>query len=248
MTSEHSLDTYRPLWVLKYVAPEIWVVDGPEIEFRYLGFHMPFPTRMTVVRLRDGSLWLHSPIEPTGDLVDAVSDLGPVRHIVAPNRLHYWWVAAWADIFKSADVHLAPGLPKAAKRPLPPGRPLVSATSEAWAEEIAQITVAGDLFSEVVFFHRASRTLILTDLIENFEPQRIRSWAFRQAVRLAGCVDPDGKAPVDMRLTFLRHRRALREAVLQMLEWQPERVIIAHGRWYEANATSNLCRAFRWVL
>jgi Domain of unknown function (DUF4336) len=46
-------------------------------------------TRMTVVRLSDGSLWVHSPITPTPDLVDALNRLGSVRYVVAPNKSHH---------------------------------------------------------------------------------------------------------------------------------------------------------------
>jgi hypothetical protein len=67
-------------------------------------------------------------------------------------------------------------------------------------------------------------------------------------LRLGGATDPDGKAPIDMRLSFIRHRRALRASVLRMLAWNPERVIIAHGPWYERDGATELRRAFRWVL
>jgi hypothetical protein len=33
-----------------------------------------------------------------------------------------------------------------------------------------------------------------------------------------------------------------------MLGWDPERIVLAHGRWYEANGSAELRRAFRWVL
>ena len=46
--------------------------------------------------------------------------------------------------------------------------------SDAWAGELDQIIVPGGFgVTEVAFLHRASRTLILTDLIENFEPEKI---------------------------------------------------------------------------
>jgi hypothetical protein len=101
--------------------------------------------------------------------------------------------------------------------------------------------------TEVDFF-RASRTLILADLIENVEAERIRSRWYRWLVQLSGAADPDGKAPFDMRLTFLRYRRSLKAAVRRMIAWNPERIIIAHGRWYETHGTRELRRAFRWVL
>lgn len=32
-----------------------------------------------------------------------------------------------------------------------------------------------------------------------------------------------------------------------MIEWNPERVIMAHGRWYEHDGVAELKRAFRWL-
>ena len=102
--------------------------------------------------------------------------------------------------------------------------------------------------NEVDFFHRASRTLILTDLVENFEPERIHCWALRALVRLFRAADPNGSAPLDLRWTFRRQRGALRIAVERMLAWEPERVLLAHGRWYRDHADAELRRAFDWVL
>ena len=59
---------------------------------------------------------------------------------------------------------------------------------------------------------------------------------------MGGAADPDGKAPFDMQLSFFRHRKAVRAAVERMIAWKPERVIIAHGRWYDANASFELNR------
>jgi hypothetical protein len=51
-----------------------------------------------------------------------------------------------------------------------------------------------------------------------------------------------------MQLSFLGHRRALREAAHRMIDWAPERIILSHGRCYEANGVAELRRAFRWML
>ncbi|MBJ6124129.1 DUF4336 domain-containing protein [Microvirga splendida] len=239
---------YEPLNVLKPVAPDVWIVDGPEIRLSYMGLKLPFPTRMTVVRLPDGGLWIHSPIEPDGALVERILALGPIRFLIAPNTLHYWWVPDWKARFPEAEVHGVPGLDRKAKRPLPVDRVLGDAPAAAWADVMDQVLVHGDGLTEADFFHRPSQTLILTDLIENFEMGRVRQWFYRWLLRLAGPVDPDGKTPVDLQLSFLRQRRAVKAAVRRMIAWSPERVIIAHGRWYDGNGTAELQRAFRWVL
>lgn len=91
-----------------------------------------------------------------------------------------------------------------------------------------------------------SRTLILTDLIENFEPRKLSLW-MRILTKLGGVSDPDGQMPQDMRWTFRRQRSELRRAVKQMIDWCPERVILAHGRWYAKHGERELRRAFRWL-
>ena len=90
---------YRPINTLKPVAEQVWLVDGGVIGFRCMGVRLPFPTRMTIVRLADGGLWVHSPTELTAELRPTVAALGPVRHLIAPNRLHYWWIADWQRAF-----------------------------------------------------------------------------------------------------------------------------------------------------
>jgi hypothetical protein len=135
-----------------------------------------------------------------------------------------------------------------AKRDVPVQHTLANAPPAVWAEILDQLLVDGDVLTEVDFFHRPSGTLILTDLIENFEPGRIRNWFYRLLVRIGGASDPDGKTPIDMQFSFLRQRNTVRAAVQRMIAWEPERIIIAHGRWYERNAPAELKRAFRWVL
>jgi Domain of unknown function (DUF4336) len=243
-----TMEPYRPINTLKPVADEVWLVDGPVIEFRYLGVGLPFPTRMTIVRLADGTLWVHSPTELTAALRAEVVLLGPVRHLIAPNRIHYWWLGDWQRAFPDALAHGAPGVrARAAERGLAFDRDLGDQPPAEWAGQIDQLVVRGRYLSEVVFFHRASRSLILTDLIESFEADKVTSPWLRLVMRLAGCMHPDGSLPIDLRLTFLGHRRAFRAAVKTMLDWQPERVILAHGHWYPANACAELRRAFRWL-
>jgi len=237
---------YEPLDLPKPVAEDLWIVDGAPIGF----YGMPFPTRATIVRLASGGLWVHSPTRLSDALAEAVTALGPVEHLVAPNWIHYAFVASWQARFPGATSWAAPGVVKRAKShgmSLRFDHELGQEPPPAWAGQIDQMIVRGSkLHREAVFFHRASRTLILTDLIENFEAARLPKLT-RLMARFAGILDPDGKAPIDMRQTF-RDRKALREDLGRMIGWAPERVILAHGRWYRDNATEELKRAFRWAL
>ena len=246
------LELYEPINTLKPVADDVWIVDGPEISMGYLWlFSLPFTTRMTVIRLPDGGLWLHSPTPLDEGLRKEINALGPVSHIVAPNRIHYWWVGDWKQAYPEAHTYAAPKVvQEAAKAGRFSGfdKELTDTPPAAWAGIIDQQVVPGSYLSEAVFFHRPSRTLVLTDLIENFEPSRVQSRFWRAAMRLFGAADPDGKAPFDMQMTFWRHRVELRRAVEKMIAWAPERIVIAHGRWYGKDGVAELRRAFRWAL
>jgi len=237
---------YEPLDLPKPVAQDIWIVDGPAIRF----YGMPFSTRATIVRLADGGLWVHSPTRLTPELAERVTALGPVRRLVAPNWIHYAYIADWQARFPEAEAWAAPGVAERAQNrgmALRFDHRLTQDAPAAWAGQIDQLIVRGSkLHREAVFFHRASATLILTDLIENFEPGKIGFW-MRLATWFGGIRAPHGGMPRDMRASF-RDRAALREDLTRMIGWAPERVILAHGRWFERDGEAELRRAFRGLI
>jgi len=238
---------YEPLDTLKPVADGLWLIDGPAIRF----FGMPFSTRATVVLLENGDFWVHSPTRLTDGLRRELDAIGPVRHLIAPNWLHYAHLDDWLAAYPEAQAWGAPGVEARARKKglaLQIDHTLQWDRAEApWDGQIEQMIVRGSkLHREAVFFHHASQTLILTDLIEAFETAKLPVW-MRPLVWIAGIDDPDGTMPPDMRRSF-RDRTALGADLERMIAWAPERVIIAHGRWYESNGVAELERAFRKVL
>lgn len=241
---------YTPLNILKPLAAELWIVDGPIVRMAALGLRVPFPTRMTVVRLPDGGLWCHSPIAPDVSLFAAIDALGPVRHLVSPNLLHYAHIGEWKQRYPQATAWASPGVrERAASQGIDAGfdADLDDAPPPFWADTIDQLRFRGSrVMQEIVFLHRPSASLILADLIENFEAAKLPA-PMRWMARFGGVLDPDGKAPLDMRLTYAGHKDAAREGFARMLAWRPQRVVLAHGRCYLENATVELRRAFRWL-
>lgn len=238
--------TYPPLNTLKSIADQIWIVDGPAIRFGPPMLRMPFSTRMTIIRI-GSDLLIHSPTPLTPELKREVEGIGRPRWIIGPNRIHYWWIPAWHATFPEAEVYLAPRIREQAGSHIDFGcHVLERDNGYPWDEEIATLPVEGSYMTEVVFFHRRSRTLVLTDLIENFEPRKIRSWLMRILTRFGGVQDPDGAMPRDMRVSY-RDKARLKAAVDIMIGWNPERIILAHGRWYDRNGADELRRAFRWL-
>jgi Domain of unknown function (DUF4336) len=247
---DDTLATYAPLNTLKRVADNLWIVDGPVIRFGFPWPKMPFPTRMTVVRLSAGDLFVHSPTPLTPSLRAEIEPAGRVRYIVGPNRIHYWWIPEWKAAFPNAGIYLAPRIKEQARaRVAFDSLPLHTASGYPWDAEIATLPIVGSYMTEVEFFHRASRTLILTDLIENFEPQKVGGFFLRLLMWVGGVSPPYGGLARDLRLTFTwRHKRELRAAVETMLGWNPERIIFAHGRWHQTNGAAELRRTFAWLL
>ena len=81
------------------------------------------------------------------------------------------------------------------------------------------------------------------DFIENFEPGKL-GWFARWLTRLGKA---NGAMPRDMRASY-RDKAALKAAVEAMIGWDPARIVLAHGRWYERDGAKELRRAFSWLL
>lgn len=246
-----SAPLYEPLNTLKEVGPGIWIVDGGIIKMDMLGFGVPFSTRMTVVKLEDQSIWIHSPIKADEGLFREIDTLGEVTHLVSPNKIHYAYIVEWKKRYPNATAWSSPGVEKRAESQniaTTFDRPLKDSAPSDWSGEIDQLIFKGSrALEEVVFFHKKSRTLILTDLIENFEPKRTSNIFFKTLYKLAGIAYPKGKTPIDLRLTFVGQKEQAREGYNRMLRWQPEKIILAHGHWYDKNGTDELKRAFKWL-
>jgi hypothetical protein len=233
---------------MKALAPDLWIAEGgPQ---RVGPFALPI--RMTVLRLADGGLWLHSPIPHEAGLRWALERQGPIRHLVAPSTTHWLHLAGWQAAIPGATSWGAPGL--AAKLRGKPGAPrldreLAAEPPPDWAGQLDHALFAAPGFAEMAFHHRASATLVLTDTLQNLETATLPPLT-RLLVRIAGSAAPDGRAPSYLRalLRLPRHRAANRAAAERILAWQPRRVLFAHGAWYGQDATARLARAFAWAL
>jgi hypothetical protein len=171
--------------------------------------------------------------------------IGPVRHIVSPNKLHYLYMPAWAEHWPDARLYAPPGL--ARKKPALhfhaelDGQPISS-----WAAGIDYLVFRGSFaMDEVAFFHRASRTAIIGDLIQRFTDEHLAGWK-GMVMKLCGLAGENGSTPPDWRASFLRHGPA-RAALHEVLAWNPERLLIAHGSCAQTGAAKIIAAALRWI-
>jgi len=220
---------------------DIYVSDGPAVPF----FGFPYPTRMVLVRLADGNCWVWSPVDLTDELYSAVCDIGTVRHIVSPNKIHHLFLAQWSERFPQARLYAPPGLARR-KPEIRFDAVLGDEPDPVWAADIDQVIFRGSFaMEEVVFFHRKSHTAIFGDLIQRFPEAAARGWK-GALMRLDGLVGAHGSAPREWRATFLR-RAGARAARERVLGWKPQRLVIAHGECVHDGAYPVIEEALGWI-
>lgn len=223
------------------LGENIWIAEGPVVSF----FGFAYPTRMAVIRLANGDLFIWSPIALTPELKGEVEARGPVKDIVSPNKLHHLFLPAWHAAFPQARLYASPGLVRR-RRDIPFHGELGNTPEPAWAADIDQVLMAGSFaMTEIVFFHRASRTALFADLIENFRPNWFRGWRGVVA-RLDGIVMPSAGAPREWRLTFW-NRKAARASLDRILAWDAKQVVMAHGEIVREHGAAFIRNSFRWL-
>lgn len=199
-------------------------------------------TRMTLVRLADGGLFVHSPVSLADGTREAVDALGPVRCVVAPSRFHHLYVGEWSRVHPEARLYACPGLAEK-RRDVPWHGVLGDEPEPEWRGQLEQVCFAArSLEHEVVFFHAESRTLICADLI--FALAHHDSRLTRVVARLIGNREPGATW---LERLIIRDRRTAREQVDRMLAWNPERILLAHGDLVHTGGASVLRRAYAWL-
>jgi pimeloyl-ACP methyl ester carboxylesterase len=236
--------TYPPLDIPKAVAEGVWIVDSGPIN----AMGLALPVRMTILRFNNGDLFLHSPTPFSAEVAKAVEALGRVRHLVAPNIAHWTFLADWQRAYPNATTWAAPGLQDRAQVRASSVRfdaELGQTAPAEWADTLDQGIVPGGAgFNEVWFFHRQTKTLVLVDLIENLDPDKLPPIA---RLLMKASAATDGTTARYLRLPVRLGGADAKQAVLAIVALEPDRVIFAHGRPFESNGAAQLKRAFDWL-
>lgn len=226
---------------LHKLADGIWALDGNPIAF----LTFPYEIRSTIIDVGGGELFVHSPVQlSAASLLKTLP--GKVKYLVSPNKLHSLFLGDWKKAFPEANLYAPPGL-KAKLPNAPFHKELTDEPEREWQAVLKQKVVRGSWFmSEVVFFHKPSETLILGDLIENHNPQKL-GWLHRSIAFANAMVAPNGTTARIFRWTFFRHKM-VREDLNEILSWNAKRVVVNHGPIVEAGAQEFLRNAFQWAL
>jgi Domain of unknown function (DUF4336) len=232
--------------MLKPIAENLWVVDYP-VQF----YGLLLDTRMTVIRMDGGELVVISPIQISPELIAALAAIGKVRYIIAPNLYHHLFAADFVAAYPDAEFWAVEGMQQ--KRPdLKPNRYLTESDGTLGKDlqyhNFAAFRVwepRGNMpINEYVFCHRPSGTVILTDTAFNFGPES--HWLIRAIVKATG-IDQKLQPSMLERLA-LRDRDSAIASIKTMLNWEFDRVIMAHGSIVETDGKRRLRAGYEWYL
>lgn len=216
----------------------IWLVEYP---IRYMGIRCN--ARMSLIRTAAGKVIVHSPAPLSPATRGFVDGLGPVSAILAPGTYHHLHAREWADAYPGAGLFICPGL--ARKVPaLAAGTPIEDGRDYPWSTELAHLRTRGALWiNEVAFFHRATGTLILTDLLENFTDDTPANWVTKVWLKWVFRMWNRPKPAPEYQLGWV-DRRAARQALEHILAWDFRQIVLAHGELVREDAKAVARRAW----
>ena len=215
----------------EYVPGEMWLAEYP---VRFAGIDLV--ARTTVVRLADGLLWVHSPGPLSNAFEAELEALGRPGYVIAPGTFHFLHAADFKQRYPAATLWVCPGIETKAPQ-MPFEFILGDRPPDDWAEQIDQVLVRGvSPMREVAFFHRASRTLVLTDLVENIgDESGDVDWKLRFWWKAVFHMWNHPKPAPEYQLGY-KDKSAVRQSLERILAWDFERVILAHGELIEQDA------------
>ena len=222
---------------MKSAGKNVWIAEQDQI-----AFGVNLGTRMTLIKSEtNNDLLAHSPIKPSKKLINEISKQGDLKWIVGPNKFHHLYIDSFRDAFPEAKVFLAPGL-KEKRNDIADAKEILSKHKYPWSDLLDFHVVHGaPLLNEVVFFHKTSKSLIVTDLGLNFgshSPLKTRIFA-----KIFLTYNKFGWSKLE-KMLFIKDRSLFKESLEKILLWDFEQILLPHGEIVTSNAKEQFQKAF----
>lgn len=225
--------------MIEWSSNRIWYQDMP---FKTNGISVG--ARMTVIRLDNDKLLIHSPIQLTTQLQLELTGLGQIHAIVSPNMNHHLFLSEWWLAYPEAYFFAPPGLQNK-RTDLVFDDALGAETPSLWRHQLYQTLLRGsDKMEEVIFCDPQSQTLIVGDTLAWLNSSS--SILTTALALLNGCYYTPAM-PLYWRLTF-KDKTRLRQSLQEILTWPFDRIILSHGQVIPENGKARFHHAFKWAL
>ncbi|MCG8669322.1 MAG: DUF4336 domain-containing protein [Pseudomonadales bacterium] len=233
--------TYK---IEEFIKDHIYIFEYP-IRFAAMDLY----SRMTIVKLPGGELWIHSPSKLDAELKSNIDALGEVSYIIAPGNFHHLNVTEFQSAYPDAEVFLCPSL-ESKRADIEFDWILGNRPDPRWQNTFEQVVIHGTrIMNEVVFFHRSSKTLILVDLIENIgddythEAGLLLKFWWKAVFNMWN----NPKAAPEYQLGW-GDKLVVKRSLDKILAWDFDRIILSHGNLIECNAREVATKAWKNVL
>ncbi len=207
------------------IAENVWILRYP---LRLLGVEIG--RSVTIIRLGNGKLVIHSTAPFTAADVAAIQSLGKPGWMVDVTAFHNSFAEEGRRAFPLLRYLVPDRFPKAIALKC---EPLDPAPAE-WAGQLEVLRIEGvPRIQEHAVFHAPSRTLIVGDLLFNFG-QHALGWTKFFARRVMRLKELVGMSPFFRMM--IRDQRAFDDSIRKILRWEFDRIIVGHGEIIEFEA------------
>jgi hypothetical protein len=125
--------------------------------------------------------------------------------------------------------------------------PLTDSPPPEWLTDLDQAWFRGSFArDEIIFFHRPSGTAIVGDFRHSAIDFSGSTGVGGASWRASTASRRTRPAPLEWRLSFI-NRAPARRTRAKALDWNCQRVIVAHGEWVRAGGHALLEKSFRWL-
>jgi hypothetical protein len=202
-------------------------------------FGIDFRRCVTLLRLADGRVVIHSSAPFTAEDVEATRHFGVPSWLIEATLMHDTFARTVSAVFPDLPYLAPDGFAKLSGVST---RPLYPPPSD-WAGEIEVLKVEGlRKINEHALFHRASQTLVLADLLFHF-PADSHGWPRFFARHIMRLPRLSGISAF-FRL-LIRDREAFALSMKKMANWDFGQIVVGHGEPIQNDAKRIFAQALR---
>ena len=220
----------------------IWTLEGDKVHM----FTVPFETRAIIIRLNQNKNAMISPVKVNPLRIKEVQSLGSISYLIAPNNFHHLYLNDWKKIYPEATIWGPARLHKK-RKDVEFVEGICPESDQIWNEKMAiEVFKGSNFLDEIIFLHIPSKTLIVTDVIQNHSPSK-NNLFWKVIKRFAGILAPNGGIPKDLKLT-IRNKALAKKSIEKILTWDFNRIILGHGQCIEKGGKEYFKNAFNWLI